>query len=132
MLTGTQLPTFEIWLSKVLLDQPTEITVYVLEVLEDANKVVYGIFKPGERAFSLGLSVSLRVAVDGFQVVNGQWMKQSKGVLCLRGVCVYLYVCGGLALQQEMCSRFSQIESQLMLRCYIVETQDIEAEKLCT
>lgn len=70
MLTGTQLPTFEIWLLKVLLDQPTEITVYVLEVLEDANEVVYGIFKPGERAFSLGLSVSLRVAVDGIQVVN--------------------------------------------------------------
>lgn len=44
------------WLLKVLLDQLTEVTVCVLEVLEDANEVVDGISKPGERAFSVGLS----------------------------------------------------------------------------
>lgn len=70
MLTGTQLPTFEIWLLKFLLDQPTEVMVCVLEVLDDANKVVYGIFKTGERAFSAGLSVPRRVAVDRFWAVD--------------------------------------------------------------
>lgn len=36
--------------------EPTEITICVLEVLEDANKVVDGIFKPGEKAFSVSKS----------------------------------------------------------------------------
>lgn len=48
--------SFSVWLLKVLCDQCTEVTVCVLEVLEDANEVVNGIFKPGERAFSVGLS----------------------------------------------------------------------------
>lgn len=51
---------------KIPLGQPAEIMVCVLEVLEDANDAVDGIFKPGERAFIVGLSVSLRAAVDRF------------------------------------------------------------------
>lgn len=58
------------WLLEVLLDQPTEIMVCVLGVLEDANVVVDGIFKPGERAFIVGLPVSLRTAVDRFWAVD--------------------------------------------------------------
>lgn len=44
--------------------------VCVLEVLEDANRVVGGIFKPGERSFIVGLPVSLRAAVDRFWAVD--------------------------------------------------------------
>lgn len=44
--------------------------VCVLEVLEDANEVVDGIFKPGERAFIVGLSVFLRATVDRFWAVD--------------------------------------------------------------
>lgn len=55
MLTGTQLPTFEIWLLNILLMNPQKLKC-VLEVLEDANEVVDGIFKPGEKAFSVSKS----------------------------------------------------------------------------
>lgn len=47
----------------------------------------------------------------------------------MRGVYIYLYGCGGLALQWEICSSFSQIKSNLMLSSYTLENQDIEAEK---
>lgn len=56
LLTRTQLPTFEIWLLNILLDEPTEITICVLEVLENANKVIDGIFRAGEKAFSVSKS----------------------------------------------------------------------------
>lgn len=64
ILTGMQHQLLH--LVKALLDQPRQIRVYVLEVLEDESKAFYVIFKSSARAFNLSFFVFLRVAVDRF------------------------------------------------------------------